>query len=303
MSDQEGWYVILQIGDNTAEQGPHSFRDLEKMARDGRIDEWTKIAHPVHTKRRAVEARRITRLFDIFAQTHELTQLVPVSPKGERPKNELANLPQKRDEMGIARFMADGQDPTVIIKLAERIDGICTRDEQPLYMAVQQKPVANFAPDAVVLTNRRIIIFRQSMFGGLEFKDVLWLNVESVHFAENAVGATIIIREIEGPNEKIAYLPKPQARKVYRIGQDMEEKMAELRRERSMEETRAGATNVVVNNDLGSLVQNAVTQNGQLTHDHDEDIAVLTKLKKMLDAGLIEQHEYDAKKREILDRM
>lgn len=35
----------------------------------------------------------------------------------------------------------------------------------------------------------------------------------------------------------------------------------------------------------------------------DEPMEVLTKLKKLLDAGLIEQSEYDAKKAEILERM
>ena len=35
----------------------------------------------------------------------------------------------------------------------------------------------------------------------------------------------------------------------------------------------------------------------------DDQIEILGKLKKLLDAGLIEQSEYDSKKREILSRM
>lgn len=41
----------------------------------------------------------------------------------------------------------------------------------------------------------------------------------------------------------------------------------------------------------------------QATAPEDDAMATLTKLKKMLDAGLIEQAEYDAKKTEILSRM
>jgi hypothetical protein len=35
----------------------------------------------------------------------------------------------------------------------------------------------------------------------------------------------------------------------------------------------------------------------------DDPLATLTKLKEMLDRGLIEQMEYDAKKTEIMNRM
>lgn len=36
---------------------------------------------------------------------------------------------------------------------------------------------------------------------------------------------------------------------------------------------------------------------------HEDPMEVLSKLKKLLDAGLIEQAEYDSKKAEILSRM
>lgn len=45
------------------------------------------------------------------------------------------------------------------------------------------------------------------------------------------------------------------------------------------------------------------TPQTQPTAQEEDPIAVLGKLKKMLDAGLIEQSEYDAKKAEILSRM
>ena len=55
---------------------------------------------------------------------------------------------------------------------------------------------------------------------------------------------------------------------------------------------------------FNQTASNSQTQNGtQSTATNEDPIETLTKLKRMLDAGLIEQSEYDAKKSEILSRM
>ncbi|MGY8769051.1 MAG: SHOCT domain-containing protein [Pirellulales bacterium] len=66
-----------------------------------------------------------------------------------------------------------------------------------------------------------------------------------------------------------------------------------------MEKNRSSASNFTVNNDLGGATQSKITS----SENSDNDLEVLSKLKKMLDAGLIEQVEFDQKKREILDRL
>lgn len=63
----------------------------------------------------------------------------------------------------LSRFMAEGQDPKMVVRFHGRVTDVCTREEVLEYMAIQQRPVANFSPDAVVLTNRRIMIFRQKL--------------------------------------------------------------------------------------------------------------------------------------------
>ncbi|MDE7280239.1 MAG: SHOCT domain-containing protein, partial [Ruminiclostridium sp.] len=45
------------------------------------------------------------------------------------------------------------------------------------------------------------------------------------------------------------------------------------------------------------------SQPQQAAPQESDPMEVLTKLKKMLDAGLIEQSEYDSKKAEILSKM
>ena len=71
--------------------------------------------------------------------------------------------------------------------------------------------------------------------------------------------------------------------------------MFEFRRQRDMEEKRAGAGGLVINSPLNALQSNA--------EPSDDPVAVLGKLKQLLDAGLIEQSEYDAKKQDILAKM
>lgn len=66
-----------------------------------------------------------------------------------------------------------------------------------------------------------------------------------------------------------------------------------------MEEKRAGAMNVTVNNDLSEVVKLA-TSAGQAG---DDPMRTLKALKDMLAADLISQAEYDEKKRQILERM
>lgn len=294
------WYI--HIPESSPERkGPYDTATMEDYARQGILVAETRVSHSRYTKGRVVEARRIARFFNIFANVLEenaLTihengnQVAPIIPQHTERKEEVA---------GVGRFMADGQDPTMICKLAERVDGICTRGENALYMAVQQRPIANFSPDAVVLTNRRAIIFRQKVLGRLQFVDVPWLKIADVHLGEDILGSTISIRGMNGYVEQVSYLPKTQARKIYRIAQDMEEKMVELRRHRAMEETRAGATNVTVNNDLGDLVKSQTA--AQPTDDPVSALKSLKSLKSMLEAGLIEEEEYALKKQQIMDRL
>ena len=292
----DGWYV--HPPGNSERKGRFETPEMEDFAHNQMISAETRISHPRHTKGRIVDARRIARFFNIFSNITEENALTVYQSASKPPPVVSAISKRDEDVAGIGRFMADGQDPAMICKLAERVDGICTSEENALYMAVQQRPIANFSPDAVVLTNRRAIVFRQKVLGRLEFVDVPWLNVADVHLTEDMLGSTISLRGMNGHVQEVSYLPKTQARKVYRIAQDMEEKMVEVRRERSMEEKRAGATNVTVNNDLGNLA-NIPPEQGT----SGDPLAALQSLKGMLDVGLITDEEYNSKKTQILDRM
>jgi hypothetical protein len=71
----------------------------------------------------------------------------------------------------------------------------------------------------------------------------------------------------------------------------MEELVHEERRQRELEDKRAAAG--------GVFLQGA----GGVPAAKEDPMQVLTKLKSLLDAGLITQAEYDKKKAEVLERM
>ena len=197
------------------------------------------------------------------------------------------------------KFLNENQDPKAVEKIAEKLNGILMNGEEVTYIAVQKKPAVNISPDCIALTNKRIIFCRPKNLGfSMEFQDYLWKDVSNCHLKEEIFGAVFSVKTIKGELNKIDYLPKAQARKLYTVSQEEEEKQSEFRRERELEEKRAGAGNVVLNSN-GPAPQPFKNADMQ----HEDPLTVLQKLKTLLDAGLISQMEFDNKKGEILKRM
>ena len=114
---------------------------------------------------------------------------------------------------------------------------------------------------------------------------------------EGTLGATLEF-QTAGGKVSIDYLPKKQARVLYRHAQEMEELAVEEQRSRRMEEDRARAGGVFVqSNGAAPAAAPAAPAVGT------DPVARLQQLKSMLDAGLISATEYDTKKVEILSRM
>ena len=59
----------------------------------------------------------------------------------------------------IETLTTDAQDPKVVARVQSRIQEILMRDEELLYIAIQNKPIVKVAPDCIVLTNKRFIIY------------------------------------------------------------------------------------------------------------------------------------------------
>ena len=197
----------------------------------------------------------------------------------------------------IQHYLNEEQDPKVVESTVPRIQQFLTSDEELLYIAVQKKPVANFTPDCVALTSKRVIFFTVKLFGQLSFNDHLWRNIHDATIKEGIMGATFAVTVTNGMRMSIDYLPKAQARMLYRFAQEMEEKAVEERRGRMLEERRAAAGGVVVQNAM--LPPDSVKSSAPV----EDPVATLQKLKSMLDAGLISSDEFAHKKAEVLKRM
>jgi hypothetical protein len=195
-------------------------------------------------------------------------------------------------------FLNENQDPRAVEKIAEKLDGILMSGEEVKYIAVQKKPAVNISPDCVALTNKRIIFCRPKNLGfSMEFQDYVWKDIADCHLKEEIFGSIFTVNTTKGQTNRIDYLPKAQARRLYTFSQEQEELQHEYRRQREMEERRAGAGNVVVTS----------TPTPQQTSAplpvQEDPIATLQKLKTLFDSGLITQGEFETKKAEVLGRM
>ncbi|AAM38762.1 conserved hypothetical protein [Xanthomonas citri pv. citri str. 306] len=185
-------------------------------------------------------------------------------------------------------------------KILPRITELLTRDEQVEYIAVQKKMMMNFSPDAVVLTNRRFIVVYPKLLG-MTFRDFPWREVLDVHMSEQMLGATIMCRTTQGAYASIDSLPKKQARRVYAYAQQVEESAYEKRQQLEIDKLRAAAGGVVVH--APGTHGAAMPSQASAVPASDDPVQVLSKLKQLLDAGLITQDEFDAKKTEVLARL
>ena len=200
--------------------------------------------------------------------------------------------------LSIKELVTEEQDPKVIEKVLPKVQEYCTSNEEVQYIAVQKKTLGvNFSPDCIALTNKRIILIRPKSFGlSLDFKDFSWMNVADVHMKEGVFAATITIKTTSGQSDSMEDIPKAQARRLYRFAQEMEETKKEERRQRDLEDKRAIAG--------GGITINTPSHQPQATATPVEDpMEKLTKLKSMLDMGIITQAEFDAKKADILSKM
>jgi hypothetical protein len=200
--------------------------------------------------------------------------------------------------LSIKELVTEEQDPKVIEKVLPKVQEYCTSNEEVHYIAVQKKTLGiNFSPDCIALTNKRIILIRPKSFGlSLDFKDFSWMNIADVHMKEGVFAATITIKTTSGQSDSMDDIPKAQARRLYRFAQDMEETKKEERRQRDLEDKRAVAG--------GGITINTPSHQPQAVAVTVEDpMEKLTKLKSMLDMGILTQVEFDAKKVDILSKM
>jgi hypothetical protein len=198
----------------------------------------------------------------------------------------------------IARFMTEDQDPEQVAQIYEKLSQLLTRGEEPLYIAVQKPVGIDLTPEIMVLTNRRFMHYKPDLFGRAKFTDYIWRDMRSVELEENVWRSTLTIHVSNGESMRVDNLVKEQARRLYAIAQQMEENVREELRLRQMEEKRAEAGGIYL---PGGAMSGMATSS--TAAPAEEPVQALSKLKQLMEAGLISAEEFETKKREILARL
>lgn len=197
----------------------------------------------------------------------------------------------------LAQYLTENQDPEQVAKIYEKVSQLLTRGEQVTYIAVQKALTYDPTPEIVVLTNRRFMHYRQNLLGRAEFTDYIWRELKEARLEEGVMRATLTLFAANGETLRIDNLVKEQARRLYAIAQEMEENVREELRLRAMEEKRAEAGGVYLPGMMGAPAS------GSTAAPADEPLQALSKLKQLMEAGLITADEYETKKKEILARL
>ena len=197
----------------------------------------------------------------------------------------------------LAQYLTENQDPEQVARIYEKVSQLLTRGEQVIYIAVQKALTYDPTPEIVVLTNRRFMHYQQNLMGSAKFTDYIWRELKEAKLEEGVMRATLTLFAANGETLRVDNLVKEQARRLYAIAQEMEENVREELRLRAMEEKRAEAGGVYLPGMMGAVGA------GSTAAPADEPLQALSKLKQLMEAGLISAEEFEAKKKEILARL
>jgi hypothetical protein len=256
--------------------GPHSLDELLAHYCSGALPATTNIC---------AEGQEEWQRIDSFAQPPPQPEPQPQPTVQERVDKTVTAAADR-----LQKFLGDEQDAAVVEKVHARARELCTQGEDIKYIAVQKKPIVTISPDAVLLTNKRVIIFRPKLIG-MSFEDCPWRDVHDIHIKEGLLGATFSVQRIGGKRVEVDSLPKAQARKLYQFGQEMEEQVHHQRRQRELEDKRAAAGGIHLG---GAGILGAAPA--------EDPMQKLQQLKSLHEQGLISEQEYQTKKEDILSR-
>ena len=184
------------------------------------------------------------------------------------------------------------------------VQTILMADEEVLFIAHQDPKAPTVKKAAAIATSHRLILFRPSMVGSFNFWDRRWHDIQDVHLKQGMVFSELVVNSVNGETVTLDKMKKDEARQIYSICQQQEHHWKEQRRQREMEEARARSGGVVIHTGSPSTQPAAIDAAPTTAASvADDPMAKLQRAKQMLDAGLIEQSEYDEVKNRILSQM
>jgi hypothetical protein len=193
------------------------------------------------------------------------------------------------EPIGVQQVDPD-QDRDMLAKIAGDVRTILTANEDILYVVLQNVTALTIKKDSVVATTNRLIMYRPSLLGRVNFSDYLWEDVKDVTIKEGFLAADLTVELIDGRLETVGGLDKSQVRRLYAIAQQKEQEWREKRRIRDLEEARARSGGI-------HMPMPAAPAAAAPTED---PVQKLARAKAMLDQGLISEAEYETLKAKII---
>ena len=194
------------------------------------------------------------------------------------------------EQVPVQQIDAD-QDRSAVAKVAEGVRSILTANEEILYVVLQNATALSTAKDSVVVTNNRLIFYRPSVLGRVDFADFFWEDVKNVSMKEGMLSAEVDVELTDGRVERGSNLAKSQVRRLYAIAQQKEQEWREKRRIRDLEEARARS---------GGIHMPMPSMPSASAAPAEDPVQKLAKAKAMLDQGLISEAEYETLKAKII---
>ena len=189
-----------------------------------------------------------------------------------------------------------------VIKVVKTLTPLLTEGEKIEGVAIQTTIASVVKKDAVVLTNRRVIVYRPKLMGRMDFVDLLWQDITDVHVDTQILGATFYVsgkrKKPDGSygaiSAQVSGLNKTEALGLYGRAQTFEQEWREKTRIREMEEERAKAGGVYMQTPGGGA---SSSSDGGAVEER------LERLQRLHTKGLIADAEYESQKARILSEL
>ncbi len=193
-------------------------------------------------------------------------------------------------ELPYAHSLNENQPTSIVASTYERLSPLLNQGETIVYIAVQKKPLINFSPEVVALTNERIHLFYKHLLrvrcDTYNLKEIL-----NIELKNTLLGSHFTFKSVEGLAFGILYLPKAQGAKLHTLAHEMQEKI------------RAAKQVKLPNQTLTPLPQFHQAIGEHTSFNHDDALHRLATLKKMLEDELITSEDYEIKKQEMLSKL
>jgi hypothetical protein len=182
----------------------------------------------------------------------------------------------KVDFNNLSTFLEEGQSPDILEKVLTRAQDLLLADETVYYVIHQEIPLVNWLPRALVLTNKRSLLFKPTHMGfSAEVTIYPWDLVKHVSHKEGLWNGRLHYQLLDQTEFLIKEIPKNQCRRAFHWAQICLKETQLL-----LEKPPIVATSPTL----------AMSER-------------LKTLKTWYEQDLIDSNEYQLKKKEILDQL